>query len=68
MLRALEGPIEAGLHQRLLAEGWVKVAQDREAWDAVVRQYCGIKSAHAPKDEKLLDHIRGRPYVVDFRE
>ena len=68
MLRGMEGPSEADLHQRLLAEGWVKVAQDRRAWDTMVRQYCGIKSGYAPKDEKLLDHIEWRPYDVKFRE
>ena len=68
MLRGMEGPSETDLHQRLLAEGWVKVAQDRRAWDTMVRQYCGIKSGYAPKDEKLLDHIEGRPYDVKFRE
>ena len=55
------------LHERLLNEGWVAVAEDRCTWDVIVRQFCDIEKAPTPKDERLLDHIAGRPYAVKFR-
>ena len=52
----------------LLNEGWVAVAEDRCTWDVIVRQFCDIEKAPTPKDERLLDHIAGRPYAVKFRD
>ena len=48
--------------------GWVALAQDRRAWADVVRQFCDIPKVPTPKDERLLDHIAGRPYAVHFRK
>ena len=60
--------IEYDLHKRLLDEGWVAVAEDRCTWDVIVRQFCDIEKVPTPKDERLLDHIVGRPYAVTFRD
>ena len=60
--------IEYDLHERLLNEGWVAVAEDRCTWDVIVRQFCDIEKAPTPKDERLLEHVAGRQYAVTFRD
>ena len=68
LLLSMPRRIEYELHERLLDEGWVAVAEDRCTWDVIVRQFCDIEKAPTPKDERLLDHIAGRPYAVKFRD
>ena len=48
--------------------GWVALAQDRRAWADVVRQFCDITKVPTPKDERLMEHIAGRPFAVHFRK
>ena len=43
-------------------------AEDRCTWDVIVRQFCDIEKAPTPKDERLLEHVAGRPYAVTFRD
>ena len=60
--------IEYEMHDRMIQDGWVALAQDRRAWADVVRQFCDIPKVPTPKDERLMEHIAGRPYAVHFRK
>ena len=68
LLLSMPQRIEYDLHERLLNEGWVAVAEDRCTWDVIVRQFCDIEKAPTPKDERLLEHVAGRQYAVTFRD
>jgi hypothetical protein len=60
--------IEYEMHERVIQDGWVALAQDRRAWADVVRQFCDIPKVPTPKDERLMEHIAGRPFAVYFRK
>jgi len=68
LLLKMPKSIEYEMHERMIQEGWVALAQDRRAWADVVRQFCDIPKVPTPKDERLMEHIAGRPYAVYFRK
>ena len=68
LMQDLEKAGKPELKQRLRSEGWIKLAEDRQAWRDAINAATGAKTPQGGDPSTAECYVTGQAYGIYFRE